>query len=130
MPMDRHTMLALLVSLLIAPPGHAADPSDAAMNRLASAKGCYLCHRAESGQPNPHAMLPFAPSWKDIALEYKGQKGAEKRLTAIVFEGSGSDAKKQLWYGKVGQVGMLANRSGIDRNQARQLVHWILSSAP
>ena len=100
------------------------------MDPLASAKGCYLCHRPESGRPDPHAMLPFAPSWQDIALKYKGQKGAEQRLATIVLEGSGADPKKQHWYGKVSEVGMLPNRSGIDRNQARQLVHWILSSAP
>jgi len=128
--MDRHTVLVLLVSLLIAPAGRAAEPSDAAMNRLASAKGCYLCHRADPKQPNPSAMLPSAPSWKDIALEYKGQKGAEERLTTIVLEGSGSDPAKQHWRGKVSQVGMLPNKSGIDEKQARQLVHWILSSAP
>ena len=100
------------------------------MYRLASANGCYLCHRADSGQPNARAMLPSAPSWKDIAVEYKGQKGAEERLTTIVLEGSGSDPEKQHWRGKVSQVGMLPNKSGIDKKQARQLVRWILSSTP
>ena len=128
--MDRYTVLTALVSLLIAPAVRAAEPSDAAMNRLASAKGCSLCHRADSGQPNPRAMLPSAPSWKDIAREYKGQKGAEERLTTIVLEGSSSDPEKQHWRGKVSQVGMRPSKSGIDRKQARQLVRWILSCAP
>ena len=100
------------------------------MSGLASAKGCSLRHRGDSGQPNSSAMLPSAPSWKDIALKYKWQKGAEECLATIVLEGSGSDPEKQPWRGKVSQVGMRPNKSGIDRKQARQLVRWILSCAP
>ena len=128
--MDRRRLLATLVVLVIARSASAAGPSAAAMNQLASAKGCYLCHRADPGEPNPHAMLPFAPSWKDIAVKYKGQKGAEQRLTLIVLQGSGSDPKQQHWQGKVSEVGMLPNTASIDKEQARQLVHWILSFSP
>ena len=75
--MDRLSALVVLVSLLIGPCAMAVEPSRDAMDHLASVKGCYLCHRAEPATTGPHAMLPHAPSWKDIALRYKGQKGAD-----------------------------------------------------
>ena len=126
--MGRLSVLVALVSLVIGPCAMAAEPSNDAMNRLASAKGCYLCHRAEAPAPDPHAMLPHAPSWKDIALKYKGQKGAEQRLTLIVLRGSGGrEDKDRHWHGKVSDAGMLRNAPAIDKEQARQLVHWILS---
>ena len=73
--MERLNVLIALVSLGIGPCVLAAEPSPDAMNELATAKGCHLCHRAEPGKPEPKAMLPYAPSWKDIVLRYKGEKG-------------------------------------------------------
>ena len=99
------------------------------MNELASAKGCYLCHRAEPAKRNLDDLLPYAPSWRDIALRYRRQKGAEDRLTQIVLEGSGNDGKDRHWKGKVSDVGMLPNMQEIDEDQARKLVRWILSFA-
>jgi cytochrome c551/c552 len=100
------------------------------MNQLATAKGCHLCHRAEAGTPDTNAMLPYAPSWKDIALKYMGQKGAEQHLTLIVLQGSGGpEDQNRHWHGKVSDAGMLANAPAIDPEQARQLVNWILSQA-
>lgn len=97
------------------------------INKLASAKGCYLCHRAEPAKRNPDDLLPYAPSWRDIALRYRHQKDAEDRLTQIVLEGSGNDGKDRHWKGKVSEVGMLPNMQEIDEDQARKLVRWILS---
>ncbi len=99
------------------------------MNELASAKGCDLCHRAEPAKRNAGGLLPYAPSWRDIALRYRRQKGAEDRLTQIVLEGSGNDGKDRHWKGKVSEVGMLPNMQEIDEDQARKLVRWILSFA-
>jgi cytochrome c len=128
--MDRLSVLVALASLALGPCAMAAEPSHDAMNHLASAKGCDLCHRAEPATPDPHAMLPHAPSWKDIALRYKGQKGAEQRLTLIVLRGSGDpEDKDRHWHGKVSDAGMLPNAPAIDKEQATQLVHWILSQA-
>ena len=128
--MGRLSVLVALASLALGPCAMAAEPSHDAMNHLASAKGCYLCHRAEPATTDPHAMLPHAPSWKDIALRYKGQKGAEQRLTLIVLQGSGGpEDKDRHWHGKVSDAGMLPNAPAIDKEQARQLVHWILSQA-
>jgi hypothetical protein len=46
-----------------------------------------------------------------------------------VLSGSGRGGKDRHWQGKVSEVGMLPNLQQIDEGQARQLVHWILSSA-
>jgi cytochrome c len=125
--MVRPGLLFMLVALLIGQTAPAAQPSLGEMDELASAKGCYLCHRVEPVKRNPDDLLPYAPSWKDIALMYRGQKGAEDRLTEIVLGGSGDSGRDRHWKGKVSEVGMFPNVKEIDEDQARQLVHWILS---
>jgi cytochrome c len=105
----------------------AAQPSPSAMEQLASDKGCYLCHRAEPEKAGAEKLLPFAPSWRDIARKYRGQKDAEDRLMEIVLSGSGPGGKDRHWQGKVSEFGMLPNVKEIDEDQARQLVHWVLS---
>ena len=121
------SLLVMLFALLIGQSALAAQPSSSAMDQLASDKGCYLCHRAQPGKPGPNEALPLAPSWKDIAREYKGQADAEDRLAEIVLSGSGRGGKDRHWQGKVSEVGMLPNAKEIDEDQAGQLVHWILS---
>jgi cytochrome c len=127
--MDRLSVIVALVALSIGQWATAAEPARDPMDTLASAKGCYFCHRADSGTPAPDAMLPYAPSWTDIALRYKGQKGAEQMLTVIVLQGSGPEDKNRHWHGKVREAGMLPNAPGVNKEQARQLVHCILSFA-
>jgi cytochrome c len=126
----RSSLLFMLVALLIGQSAPAAQPSLGEMDELASAKGCYLCHRVEPVTPKPNDLLPYAPSWKDIALMYRGQKNAEDRLTEVVLGGSGNSGKDRHWKGKASEVGMFPNVQEIDEVQARQLVHWILSFAP
>jgi cytochrome c len=128
--MIRRRLFSTAVILLIGQSASAAQTYSAEMDALAYAKGCYLCHRVEPVKRKPDDSLPFAPSWKDIALSYRGQKSAEGRLTEIVLAGSGNYGKDRHWKGKVGEVGMLPNVKEIDEDQARQLVHWILSFAP
>lgn len=99
------------------------------MDELAAAKGCDLCHQAGPAPRKADDSRPVAPSWKDIALKYQGQKSAEDRLTQIVLAGSGNYGKERHWKGKVGEAGMLPNVKEIDEDQARQLVRWILSFA-
>lgn len=99
------------------------------MEQLASDMGCYLCHRAKPEKAKGDQLLPYAPSWVDIARKYKGQRDAEELLTRIVLQGSGPGTKDQHWQGKVSDVGMLPNIQEIDEVQARQLVRWILSFA-
>lgn len=126
-----HTgLFPLLAALLIGGPALAAQPFAATMDELASTKGCYLCHRAERVSGKAGGSVALAPSWQDIADRYRGQKGAEDRLTEIVLAGSGNYGKDRHWQGKVGEAGMLPNVKEIDEDQARQLVYWILSFAP
>jgi cytochrome c551/c552 len=127
MKMVRWTLLFVSVTLLIGQSALAAQPSAGEMDELASAKGCYLCHRAEPVKRKPEHLLPPAPSWRDIALMYQGHKDAEDRLTEIVLGGSGNKGKDRHWKGKVSEVGMFPNVKELDEDQARQLVHWILS---
>ena len=111
--------------LLLGQCAWAAGPSPRDMEQLATDKGCYFCHRAESSKAGGGALLPYAPSWADIAQKYRNQNGAEDRLTAIVL--GGSDRKNFHWRGKVSDPGMLPNVPEIDEDEARQLVRWILS---
>jgi cytochrome c551/c552 len=124
------SLLSMLVVLLIGQSAPAAQPSLGEMDELASAKGCYLCHRVEPVKRKPDDLLPYAPSWKDIALRYRSKKNAEDRLTEVVLGGSGDSGRDRHWKGKVSEVGMFPNVQEIDEGQARQLVHWILSFAP
>jgi cytochrome c551/c552 len=120
----------LLLALLAIDPAATAQPSSKQMNELAEEKGCYLCHQAEPGKPGPNELLPPAPSWREIAWRYRGQKDAQDRLAEIVRSGSGRGGTERHWQGKVRYAGMLPNVEELDEDQARQLVHWILSFAP
>jgi len=123
-------LLAITLLFFAALNALAAQPSSKEMNELATEKGCYLCHRAQPGRPGPNESMPPAPSWKEIAVKYKGQKGAEQRLTEIVLSGSERGGKERHWQGKVRDGAMLPNIKEVDDEQAKQLVRWILSSAP
>jgi cytochrome c len=120
----------IFVAAMSGQPASAATPTTNDMDELASAKGCYLCHREQPAGRNPDDVLPYAPSWQDIARRYRGQRDAQDRLTQIVLEGSGNNGKDRHWKGKVSEVGMLPNMQEIDESQAKDLVHWILSFAP
>ena len=123
-------LLPVVGALLIAHSTSDAQPTRAQLDELASAKGCYLCHRAYPLPRKPDDAMPLAPSWQDIAMRYRGQKNAEDRLTEIVLSGSAGYGKDRHWKGKEGEAGMLPNVKEIDQDQARQLVHWILSFVP
>jgi len=125
----RLRLVSMLFVCFIRHPAFAAQPSSLAMEQLAKDKGCYLCHAEKPVKGGPESLLPFAPSWVDIAKRYQGQKDAEDRLTKVVLQGSGPGPKDRHWQGKVSDVGMLPNVQ-INENEARQLVHWILSFAP
>jgi len=115
----------VLVLFLLGRSVGAAGTAPPDMEQLAVDKSCYLCHRAQPTKAREDSLLPYAPSWLEIARKYRGQKDAEDRLTAIVL--GGSDPKDRHWRGKVGDSAMLPNVPEIDETQARQLVRWILS---
>jgi cytochrome c551/c552 len=116
--MERLNVLIALVSLGIGSTVLAVEPSADSMNQLATAKGCHLCHRAEPGTPDPKAMLPYAPSWKDIALRYKGQKGAEQQLTLTVLQGPGGPRRREPSLAREGEGCGDASQRARDRPEA------------
>ena len=126
----RGSLVCMLAVLLIGQRALAAKSASGDMEALASSRGCYLCHSAERLKRKADAPLPYAPSWKDIALMYRGQKDAENHLTQVVLGGSGNGGKDRHWKGKVREAGMLPNVKEIDEDEARQLVRWILSFVP
>ena len=126
----RASLVCMLAVLLFGPSALCAQRTSGDMEALASSRGCYSCHNAKPVKPKAGAPLPYAPSWKDIATMYRGQKDAESRLTQVVLGGSGNGGKDRHWRGKVREPGMLPNVKEIDEGEARQLVRWILSFAP
>ncbi len=110
-------MFAAVVVFLV-PVAHAKDQK---MLALANASGCFICHRIA---PQNHSdELPLAPSYQEIALRYKGEKGAFSRLLDRVLHGT--VYRDQAWGGKVGMRFMPPNVN-VSREDASALVHWIL----
>ena len=122
-------LAAIVFLLVIGSSGSLSQPSTP-IDRLAADKGCYLCHRASPAPRTPERLLPYAPSWGEIANKYRGQADAEERLTQIVLQGSARNPKQLHWYGKVSDVGMSANVPEVNESDARELVRWILSFPP
>ena len=76
---------------------------------LAQKKGCLACHSVDN--------KIVGPAYKDVAKKYKGQKGADAKLTEKVLKGG-----KGSW----GEIPMPANTQ-VTEAEAKQLVSWILS---
>lgn len=64
----------------------AAGTANAADTAELKAKGCLGCHDMEKKK--------VAPSFKDIAAKYKGDKGAEDKITAKITSGKGHPKSK------------------------------------
>ena len=120
-------MIVLVASLRLA---SASPQDDKAMNDLAKASGCYLCHKLEPRKPGAQEVLPYGPAWKDIANKYKGQPDAADRLTRNVLQGSGATGAERHWSGKAEGASMVPNRVEISEADTRRLVLWILSLSP
>ena len=102
----------------------AADPFDDEMERLASDRGCTLCHSARPGKMRDDALPPPAPAWSEIAKRYRGRPDAEDKLVAIVVRGVRLEDRH--WVGKTSAVAMPQNRVEITEEDARRLIRWIL----
>jgi cytochrome c len=101
-----------------------ADAKDDAMLKLATGSGCMTCHHIEPGAKGPDGLPPIGPAWKDVSAKYKGQKGAQKQLTATVM--AGSNPYESHWKGKVSGLAMPPNKVAINEADAGKLVGWIL----
>ena len=122
--------LVALASMTAAVSAPTAEPAaaaghDGAMLALASHSGCLTCHSIKPSAASDPGTRPVGPAWEDVASKYRGQKGAVRKLTATVMQGS--NPYQSHWKGKVSGLAMPPNAVAINRQDARALVHWILS---
>jgi len=75
---------------------------------LAKSKSCFACHAM--------AKKLVGPSFKDIAVKYKNDKGAEDKLVLKILQGGSG-----VW----GAVPMPPNQ--VTDAEAHQLVRWVLA---
>lgn len=127
------TMIRRLISplvlwpLLLAAAGPAAATpaeNDAAMLQLATDKGCMLCHSIDPKPRRADGLPPIAPSWREVALKYRDDPVAYRKLTDTVI--TGADPQARHWSGKVGAATMPPNAATISAEEARMLVNWLL----
>jgi cytochrome c len=103
----KSSSIALLLALLLG----TMAPLCQANQALAQKKVCMSCHGVDKRTGFP------APSYKEVAVKYAGQKDAADRLVAKVRQGG---------TGAWGVMTMPANPQ-VSEVEARQLVDWILS---
>ena len=108
-----------------AAPSTPAPADDPAMLALASRSGCLTCHSVKSQPRADQTAMPIGPAWQDVAVKYKGQHDASRKLLATVMNGSNPYASH--WSGKVSGLAMPPNQVAISSHDAQQLVVWILS---
>ena len=95
--------LSISLALLMCSSVYAMDPQT-----LAQRKNCLACHSIET--------KVVGPSFKEVAVKYKGDKTAEDKLIKkVIVGGSG------VW----GQLPMPANQ--VTEAEARVLVQWVLN---
>ncbi|WP_119153147.1 c-type cytochrome [Caldimonas tepidiphila] len=124
----RKTLAAPALALLfaVAAPAH-ADARDDQMVKLAATSGCTACHGIETGRPGPGGAKPIGPAWRDVSVKYRGDANALAALTETVMRGS--SPYESHWKGEVSGLSMPPNAVAIRREDAQQLVQWILGLA-
>lgn len=119
---------APLFALLLATSAFTAQATpaenDAAMLQLATDKGCMACHSIDRKPPRADGLPPIAPSWREVALKYRDDPVAYRKLTDTVM--TGADPKARHWVGKTGAATMPPNAATISAEEARMLVNWLL----
>lgn len=125
----RFLMPALAALLVTALPAH-ANPAenDAALLKLANDSGCMACHTVLPAPKREDGLPPIAPAWRDVAIKYRDDTTASKRLTQTVMTGSNPNSRH--WTGKTGATAMPPNATTISEDDARMLVNWILVLVP
>ena len=99
------------------------------MRALSAKAGCANCHREARAAAGWDKLIPLTPSWREIAVRYRGAKGAEDKLTAVVLQGSGTQRGERHWEGVASIPNMPPNEIEVTPAQARELVRWILAGA-
>jgi cytochrome c len=120
----KRLLITLTATLLVAPVWAAAGDDDAAL-KLATNSGCMTCHHIDPGAKGPGGLAPIGPAWRDVAVKYKGQKGAQQQLTTTVL--AGSSPYESHWKDKVSGLAMPPNKVAISEADAGKLVAWILA---
>ena len=107
-----------------------ANPAenDAAIVRMATERGCMICHTILPAPKRADGLPPIAPAWRDIAIKYRDDPLAYRRLTRTVM--TGSDPQSRHWVGRVGAESMPPNATVVTEDEARVLVDWILVLVP
>lgn len=123
----RISLLALSLLALASAPALADNKNDEAMKSIAAKAGCVTCHAIESGAKGPDGLSPIGPPWTDVAIRYKGDKAAQKRLLDEVMLGTSPYLRH--WAGKASGVAMPPNAVAISEPDAKKLVNWILKLA-
>jgi cytochrome c len=123
-------LLSATAALMIVNAPAQANPAenDQAMIKLATDSGCMACHSILPLPKRADGLPPIAPAWRDIAIKYRDDPLASKRLTKTVM--TGSNPKSSHWTGKIGTVSMPPNAVAISEAKARMLVNWLLVLVP
>lgn len=103
------------------------ESQDVKMINLAQKSGCVTCHSIAANAKGPNGLKPIGPPWQKVAEKYKDQKDAQEDLVAIVLHGS--SPYQSHWKGEVSGYAMPPNAVVLDKEQANELVGWILHLA-
>jgi cytochrome c len=114
----------LLVAALVSNTAFADAKQDEAARQLATKSGCFICHAIELDAKGPDGLKPVGPPWKAVAARYKGDKNAQKNLTAAVM--GGTSLYNRHWKEESSGVAMPPNGVAISEADAKKLVGWIL----
>ena len=113
-----------VAALLTAGSAFADAKADDAARQLATRSGCFICHAIELDAKGPEGLKPVGPPWKAVAARYKGDKDAQKNLTAAVM--GGTSLYNRHWKDESSGVAMPPNGVAISEADAAKLVDWIL----
>lgn len=125
---DPASLVAAALLSVALPAAATPAENDAAMLKLATDRGCMSCHSIDPKPKRADGLPPLAPSWREVALKYRDDPQAYKKLTDTVI--TGADPQARHWTGKVGVVTMPPNATAISAADARMLVNWILVLVP
>lgn len=109
--MSRLTLLATITAALLAVPATAAEVDAEAAQALAKKSGCLKCHSIDKKKD--------APSYKEIAVKYKGKADAEDKL----YKHATTNPKVKV----DGKEETHDSPKTKDEKEIRNLVRWILT---
>ena len=95
------------------------------VRRLAGDMGCTVCHRDAPRERAATEAAPLAPTWREIASRYRGDPGAEEKITHTLIEGA--NPAERHWHERAEFTAMGANPR-LTPDEARALARWVLSA--